>query len=258
MSSTCSSQEFTRAPSQASETAHLQTQHLLHEGPATGPVPPVCLAFEDSEACLEPFSSIEPFSARKVEFAEEPEREERHERNFDAPAAVARPAGNAGAPFGASLELPFLLRLQANFTPRSLAYSPSNTPTPSNLSGTCSSSALGMITASLQSSLQGSIFTPLATPTPTNIACGSPSYLHPWQSPIRPSSPMGPISPAGSGIIGKRAQASDPAFEQAVEWVRQYSEEFGRFPGNPEQLLAFVANRGGQLTYRLARKAITS
>lgn len=69
-----------------------------------------------------------------------------------------------------------------------------------------------------------------------------------------------PLGEVRSPVAVRRSNSHTGHVEEgqsiAMEWVRKYRAEHARSPASPEQLQAFVNNRGGSITYRDARGAI--
>lgn len=62
---------------------------------------------------------------------------------------------------------------------------------------------------------------------------------------------------------GLSTQRANPAFRMmedaaSEEWLVRYVTELGHAPGNADQLRAFAAHRGGQLSYGAARRAVAA
>lgn len=113
--------------------------------------------------------------------------------------------------------------------------------------------------------------TSVATPlrTPTSAANMSPSRIlammsprTPWSAARSSNAGRSPLASAGSPTrspirrrssrCGRRSSAG----QRAMEWRQLYLEEVGRLPANANQFRAFVLNRGGELPYCVARRAL--
>jgi len=103
----------------------------------------------------------------------------------------------------------------------------------------------------------------------SRASSGSPSPPPPRRVPAAPAPagggsgrfafPDANACPSWGSIDPTRSTSSGPDANWSVlEWHRQYLEEVGRQPTSADQFRAFVINRGGELPYCVARRAVPS
>jgi len=107
-------------------------------------------------------------------------------------------------------------------------------------------------------------------PSPTRPSLGgcSPTRGHCSPPGVPPRSPTrGPCSPSRSSPRKslprspprrKSGPRASNGWARAMEWQQLYLQEVGRLPDNANQFRAFVLNRGGELPWSVARRALTT
>lgn len=93
------------------------------------------------------------------------------------------------------------------------------------------------------------------TPGSSNSLVSISSVATPLRSPAGPQSPTSRTVKATSSswVAGPR---SSNGHETRIGPLELYMQQVGRLPCNPDQLRAFVLNRGGQISYSLAKRLV--